>query len=197
MKKLVLIVSVVALATISQGQSSYKDSIQAYLDDYISNHEVVTGDNRKLIQFFPADPAYRVKAKFEKAKNPGWFLMETSGTEKKRYRVYGTVSFTLNGQPVSLNLYQSQSLLEEPEYRDYLLLPFTDGTSGKETYQGGRYLDFTMGDIKNGILVVDFNKAYNPYCAYESDKYNCPLPPKENRLSVPIYAGEKIYSKKQ
>jgi uncharacterized protein (DUF1684 family) len=72
---------------------------------------------------------------------------------------------------------------------------FTDGTSGNESYDVGRYLDFRMSDIKNNKIVIDFNKAYNPYCAYEKG-YNCPIPPKENNVSMPIRAGEKKFNKK-
>ncbi len=83
----------------------------------------------------------------------------------------------------------------DPKYKDYLVLLFSDATTGKETYEAGRYIDFTTGDIKNNMLVIDFNKAYNPYCAYEKGKYNCPIPPIENKLSIAITAGEKIYDK--
>jgi uncharacterized protein (DUF1684 family) len=161
----------------------------------VKNHEVVTGDNRKYLQFYPPDETYRVEAKFEKATNPKWFKIATSGKEEKLYRVYGTVSFTLDDSTLKLHLYQSQDLLKDPKYKDYLVLLFSDATTGKETYEAGRYIDFTTGDIKNNLLVIDFNKAYNPYCAYESGKYNCPIPPIENRLPIAIMAGEKIYDK--
>ncbi|MEJ0106895.1 MAG: DUF1684 domain-containing protein [Bacteroidota bacterium] len=75
--------------------------------------------------------------------------------------------------------------------------PFTDLTTGNESYQTGRYIDFTVKDIKNGELVIDFNKAYNPSCAYVSDKYNCPVPPRENNLTIAIKAGgEMNFAKK-
>ena len=196
MKTLFLTALVMGVSILSYSQQSYSDSIHAYINEYVKDHEVVTGENKKLFQFFPADESYRVKAKFEKAKNPQWFQLESSGKEKKTYRVYGTLSFTLNNTPVKLNLYQSQSLMQDPEFKDYLLLPFTDGTSGNETYQSGRYLDFKTSDIKNNTLVLDFNKAYNPYCAYEADKYNCPMPPKENAIPIEIKAGEKNFAKK-
>jgi len=177
-------------------QSSYNDSLQSYIDGYVKDHEVVKGDDKKFLQFFPVDESYRVVANFEKAKDSKWFLMETSGHEKKMYRVYGTLSFTIHDVPARLNLYQAQNLLSDPGYKDYLVLMFTDKTSGDESYDVGRYLDFTLGDIKNNRLIIDFNKAYNPYCAYEKNKYNCPIPPKENNLQVAIRAGEKNYGKK-
>jgi uncharacterized protein (DUF1684 family) len=73
-------------------------------------------------------------------------------------------------------------------------VPFGDATSGFESYGGGRYLDFTISDIKNNFLPIDFNKAYNPYCAYTAG-YSCPIPPKENLLNASISAGEKNYGK--
>lgn len=176
--------------------TGYTDSIQSYLDGYVKEHEVVTGDDKKYLQFFPIDESYKITAKFEKSTNPSWFNMESTGNKKKLYRVYGTVSFTINNTPLKLNIYQSQSLMEDPQYQNYLLLLFTDLTSGKESYEGGRYLDFTISDIKDDQLIVDFNKAYNPYCAYEKNKYNCPVPPKENNLPIAIRAGEKLYLKK-
>jgi uncharacterized protein (DUF1684 family) len=196
MKKIIFAVLSSLLCYVSYSQTSYADSIQKYVDEYVKDHEVVIGENKKYFSFFTPDETYRVKAKFERVKDAKWFEMQTSGKEKKLYRVYGTVSFTLDGTPVTLNLYQSQGLLQDPNYRDYLLLPFTDLTSGKESYTGGRYLDFRMNAIRNNTLWIDFNKAYNPYCAYEEDKYNCPIPPKENNIPVAIKAGEKNFGKK-
>ena len=85
--------------------------------------------------------------------------------------------------------------MKHKKLKDYLLVPFGDATSGFESYGGGRYMDFNIPDIKNNKVVLDFNKAYNPYCAYVSGKYNCPLPPRENELPVAIFAGEKTFTK--
>ncbi len=84
--------------------------------------------------------------------------------------------------------------MQDTAYKNYLFLPFTDLTSGNRSYGGGRYLDFLMEDIKSNTLIIDFNKAYNPYCAYTTG-YNCPIPPRENDLPVAIPAGEMEYSK--
>jgi uncharacterized protein len=195
MKKVFFILSLCFGFYYGFSQSSYKDSLQAYLNDYVKNHEVVTGDNKKYMQFYTPDENYRVIARFEKAAGPKWFKIATSGKEEKLYRVYGTVSFKINDSTYKLNLYQSQDLMKDPEYKDYIVLLFSDMTSGKETYEAGRYIDFTTKDIQNGLIILDFNKAYNPYCAYEKGKYNCPIPPIENRLPIAITAGEKIYDK--
>ena len=84
--------------------------------------------------------------------------------------------------------------MQQEKYKDYLFIPFGDATSGLTSYGGGRYMDFTLADIKDNTLVIDFNKAYNPYCAYTIG-YNCPIPPKENLLTEAINAGEKNYGK--
>ena len=177
-------------------QHSYEDSVQRYIDGYVKDHEVVKGDDKKYLQFFPIDETYRVVGNFEGTKDSKWFLIETSGHEKKLYRVYGTISFAIHDTTARLNVYQAQNLMSDPRYKDYLVLMFTDKTSGDESYDVGRYLDLTTGDIKNNKVVIDFNKAYNPYCAYEKDKYSCPIPPKENDIPLAIRAGEKNYARK-
>lgn len=176
-------------------QDSYNDSIKTFIKNYVDKHEVVTGDDKKSLNFFPVNKNYRVIAQFERVKNGKWFTMETSGTTKKVYRAYGSIHFTIHDTAVRLNIYQSQQLMVVSEYKDYLFLPFTDLTSGEESYASGRYIDLTFNDILDNKVVIDFNKAYNPSCAYVSDKYNCPIPPRENNLNVAILAGEKNYGK--
>jgi uncharacterized protein (DUF1684 family) len=82
-----------------------------------------------------------------------------------------------------------------PKYADYLLIAFSDRTSGEDSYGNGRYIDASTGEMEQGTYILDFNKAYNPYCAYVSNVYNCPLPPKENDLKVAIRAGEMKFGK--
>lgn len=176
-------------------QTPYKDSLNKYLTDYIAKHEVVTGTDKQYMEFFPIDPQYRVMATFEKTSGAQWFQMETSGMIKKTFRVFGLLHFSINDTPVTLSLYQSQNLMNIKEYQDHLFLPFTDLSSGRETYASGRYIDLTLADIVNNRVVIDFNKAYNPYCVYVSGKYNCPIPPRENQLQVAILAGEKNFAK--
>lgn len=177
------------------GQSTYKDSIDHFINTYVQSHEVVKGDDKKLLRFYPVDKQYRVTAQFEKVNDGKWFTMETSGILKQTFRVYGILRFTIHDTAVALNIYQSQNLMNVEGYKDYLFLPFTDRSSGEETYTGGRYIDFQVPDITGNTLVIDFNKAYNPYCAYVGGKYSCPIPPKENELPVVIQAGEKTFAK--
>jgi uncharacterized protein (DUF1684 family) len=176
-------------------QQTYKDSINAFIKKYVDTHEVVQGDDRNNLSFYPVDQAYRVVAKFDRVKNGSWFNMETSGAARQVFRVYGTIQFTIHDTALKLNIYQSQRLMSVPEYRDHLFLPFTDRTSGEETYESGRYIDLSFDDIVGNTIVIDFNKAYNPYCAYVSGKYNCPITPRENDLSIAILAGEKKFKK--
>src|SRR5678809_1802704 len=99
------------------GQSSYKDSLQTYLDHYVKDHEVVQATDKKYFQFYTVNESYRVMATFEKAKDNKWFLMETSGLQKKTYRVYGTVSFTIHDTLVKANIYHCL-LYTSPSPRD-------------------------------------------------------------------------------
>jgi uncharacterized protein (DUF1684 family) len=80
------------------------------------------------------------------------------------------------------------------EYKNYLFIPFTDATSGTHTYEGGRYIDISIPEITDNKIIIDFNKAYNPYCCY-TPGYSCPIPPKENALTIAINAGEMKYTK--
>lgn len=176
-------------------QVSYKDSIKHFISNYIATHDVLQEEDKKYLQFFPVDESYLVNADFAKANNAAWFEIPTSGKIKKTFRLYGVARFSIHDTTLSLNIYQSQNLLQSEKYSDYLFLPFTDLTTGEESYHTGRYIDLTLKDIKNNKVVIDFNKAYNPSCAYVSGKYNCPIPPRENALSVAINAGEKAYTK--
>lgn len=172
---------------------SYEDSLHAFIKKYVDEHEVVKEDDKKKMAFYPVDKHWRVQAVFEKSDNAGWFGMATSGKTKRQYRVYGTLTFSINDTLVTLNIYQSKDLIASPEYANYLFIPFTDKTSGINSYGGGRYIDLVMTDIKGDSYTIDFNKAYNPYCAYTIG-YNCPIPPKENDLPVTVQAGEKNYA---
>jgi uncharacterized protein (DUF1684 family) len=144
----------------------------------------------KTLEFYPINEKFFVNAKLVKAKNEKVFEMKTTGTRTPKYIKYGTLYFTLNGAALQLNVYRSIDLSKQKEYKDHLFLPFSDLTSGKESYIGGRYIDLKIP--KGDSIVVDFNQAYNPYCAY-NHKYSCPLVPLENDLNVEIKAGVKTF----
>lgn len=168
---------------------------QKELDSQYSNPEhspLMKSDlkNFKGLDFFPISEKYAVEAQFIKAKNEKAFKMKTTGTRTPEYKKYGELHFTLNGKKLKLNVYQNIELVKKPGYADYLFLPFSDLSSGKQTYIGGRYIDMRIPNGKT--MIVDFNKAYNPYCAYNHE-YSCPLVPLENDLNVAILAGVKKF----
>ena len=140
----------------------------------------------KALHFFPTDLKYCVTAKFVRTPNEKPFAMPTSGERKPLYVKYGEVFFVINGKDLKLNIYQSIDLAKTEKYKNHLFLPFTDLTSGIQCYGGGRYIDLEIPT--NDIIVIDFNKAYNPYCAY-NEKYSCPIPPRANDLDIEILAG--------
>jgi len=175
-------------------KKAIKKHRKAYKKDFIVNNGPVKKEDLKYLDFYAPNSDFRVSATFKRTPDEKPFDIPTSSTVKKKYVKYGELSFELDGQQYQLNVYQGIKLRQMPQYRDYLFLPFKDPTNGKASYGGGRYLDLKTGDLKSGTAIIDFNKAYNPYCAF-SDGYSCPIPPKENHLKVPIYAGEKKFGK--
>lgn len=152
----------------------------------------------KGLNYFSNDKNFRVKAKLTRTLDEKYFQMPTSSTsgKTKKFVKYGRLSFKLGGRTYALSVYQPDAALFEkfPAYRDLLFVPFKDLTNGRESYGGGRYMDIKKpaGD-RGGEVVLDFNLAYNPNCAYGNDKFSCPIPPKENFLPVKIKAGETIF----
>ncbi|AWK06097.1 hypothetical protein HYN56_18435 [Flavobacterium crocinum] len=144
----------------------------------------------KSLDFFPISETYFVNATLVKAKGGKVFEMKTSGTRTPKYIKYGTLNFKINGKPFQLAVYQSLELIVQEKYKNHLFLPFSDLTTGKQSYIGGRYIDLEIP--KGNTIAVDFNRAYNPYCAYNY-KYSCPLVPLENDLKIEIKAGVKTF----
>lgn len=138
------------------------------------------------ITFFPISKDFIVNAKFAPIPNAKTLPFPTSAGKIKHYKEYGLLKFMLENEEFELTIYQSDPPIEG--YETSLFLPFTDDTNGDTSYGGGRYMDFEISDIKNNSLLIDFNKAYNPYCAY-SKYYNCPIPPRNNYLATEIRAG--------
>lgn len=147
--------------------------------------------NFKGLEYFETDEKFSIKAKLEKTAEKQYFMMPTSAGIRRKFIKYGVLKFDLDGKNHSLTVYQSEELLETKEFKDLLFIPFRDLTNGKETYGAGRYIDIKIpsGDE----VILNFNVAYNPNCAYGSDKYACPVPPRENFLQVKIMAGEKKF----
>lgn len=147
-----------------------------------------------MLRFYSPDVRYRVETTVQLTPEAEPVEMPTYSGKTQSYVKYAVLSFLLDGKPLTLAIFRNLSLTRLPQYRDYLFLPFKDATTGKETYGGGRYLDLRLGEVRDGKLMLDFNKAYNPYCAY-ADGYSCPIPPKDNDLAVAIEAGEKKWGK--
>jgi hypothetical protein len=177
----------------------YTAQIEAHRNEYRAeflktpNAPLKTEKALAALRFYAPDSAYRVTARFERTTDAEPFPMPTTSGQTKTYVAYGYLHFTLRGQPQRLTVYRNLDLARLPQYRDYLFIPFRDGTSGKTTYGGGRYLDLRTGELRNESATLDFNKAYNPYCAY-ADGFACPIPPRENTLKVPVEAGEQTYA---
>jgi uncharacterized protein len=178
----------------AQKKDFYVESIKAYQKKYVDSHEVVKGKDKKHFHFFNINKAYNVSSYFERIFDTVGFTMPTSAGTVKYFYKYGRVDFMIDGKEYLLYVYQGKELMQTEQYRDYLFVPFTDATTGNESYGSGRYLEFYKRDIDNDSLQLDFNKAYNPYCAYATG-FKCPIPPRENRLPVAIKAGEMIFGK--
>lgn len=144
----------------------------------------------KTLDFYAIDAKLAIEAKFIRSEKEKPFKMKTTGNRLPEYVKYGELHFLINEKPLQLNVYQNIELIKKPGYEDYLFLPFSDLTCGKESYIGGRYIDLRIP--KGDTILIDFNTAYNPYCAY-NHKYSCPIVPLENDLAVEIKAGVKKF----
>jgi uncharacterized protein len=139
------------------------------------------------LAYFPIDENYAVPASLEPAAERTRITVPTSTGKIRDLERIGALKFSLNGKPLRLTAFID---VESPQV-NRLFVPFADATSGSETYAAGRYME--LDPTATGIYVVDFNIAYNPYCYY-SPEFDCPYPPKENRLDVPIRAGERVHT---
>ena len=184
-----------AFASCARAPLPYPDAIAAWHADKDrfmreSAESPVPADKRPTfppLVYFPTDPAYRVPAMLHEDRTGAPMEMLTSTGQHRQMRRVGTLAFTLNGQALTLGAFVEAS---EADLRR-LFVPFGDLTNGLETYNGGRYLE--LDRTATGVYDLDFNRAFHPFCLYNSS-YDCPYPPPENRLKVPIRAGEKLGS---
>ena len=159
---------------------------RAEKDDFFAHHHQspLTPEQKRAFKglgYFPEDATLRFEATIEEFSKRETVEMQTTTGDIQRFIRHGKFRFTVDGQPAELTIYASEH---------GFFLPFVDSLANKETYGAGRYLD--PHPLPGGKLLIDFNFAYNPFCAY-NDLYSCPLTPFENRLKVPIRAGEKIF----
>ena len=159
---------------------------RAQKDEFFASHpqSPLTRDQRKNFQglsYFPENPALRLEVKVDEFSPKEKITMQTSTGDEQHYMRYGKFKFAVEGQEVELTIYSGEH---------GFFLPFVDSLANKETYGAGRYLE--PEPLDGGRFLVDFNVAYNPYCAY-NEMWSCPLTPFENRVKAPIRAGEKLY----
>lgn len=151
--------------------------------------------NFKGLNFFPLDSSFIVTAKLLRIVDAPTFEMATTTDRNPLYKEYGILTFSLQGKNCTLTLYQSQEDLEDEGSKDMLFLPFTDATSGNESYGGGRYMDLLISDeTSDETILLNFNNTYNPYCTY-NEKFSCPLTPRKNHLDLAIKAGIQVFEK--
>lgn len=178
------------------GKSLYQQKLNSVFKD-ASKSPLKSKDLKtfKGLDFYPIDSSYIITASIEKTPDSPFLAMPTNTNEKSYYRKFGMLTFTLKGKEMQLTLYESLEESENPIFEDYLFLPFTDETSGGDSYGGGRYMDVFKSSINiNGTVELNFNNTYNPYCAYNVD-YSCPLTPRNNHLNMEILAGVKDFKK--
>ena len=197
--KIQILVLALLLATASYGQET-KDIKSAKKFQQKLNKEFSSKEESPLkeedladfesLDFFPIDSSFIVNATLTLHKDSESFPMKTTTDRLPIYKIYATANFEIKGKAFSLEIYQNEKLVLTTEYEDYLFLPFTDKTNGDSSYGGGRYLDLKLPE--GDSIIIDFNQAYNPYCAY-NDKYSCPVPPKDNNLDIEILAGVKSF----
>ncbi|MBO6496055.1 MAG: DUF1684 domain-containing protein [Roseivirga sp.] len=195
---ILLIVAIVAITifnflTIGESSKDYTERLEQERKDkngYMlsSNSPLIEEDKQNFtgLNYYPIDEEFKVTARIEKTNNKQPIFIESTTGEQLKYIPFATATFELRGQQHSVMLYQDW----EEKDPNKLSLMFADETSAIETYGGGRYLDVMYRNTNS--VIIDFNNAYNPFCHFNAE-YSCPIPPRQNVLSIPIEAGEKIY----
>ncbi|WP_299159366.1 DUF1684 domain-containing protein [uncultured Tenacibaculum sp.] len=201
MKKVLLVLLIVVFQSCNSqkkreilGKSDFQTEMNSKFKD-ASKSPLTKKGLRKFrgLDFFPISNAYKVRAKLNKTPDAPTFNFPTTTDRVAVYKKYGVVSFKINDEDFELAIYQDEN--PSPKYKDYLFLPFLDDTNGKTSYQGGRFVEvLTSDENDDGTITIDFNKAYNPYCAY-SDRYSCPITPRSNYINTEIKAGVMAYKK--
>lgn len=176
-----------------EAASIFQDNLNADYAD--SLHSPLSTKDRLAFEglpFYPIDTNLIITANIELLTGEDIIEMETTSDRLPLYRPFYQATFKIDSIDCSLTIFQSEDLKTTAGYEDYLFLPFTDFTNGDGSYGGGRYIDLKITDSDS--IVIDFNRAYNPYCAYNK-KYSCPIPPRQNDINYPIKAGVKFEAK--
>jgi uncharacterized protein len=200
-----LVLSFLFSASVLSGQIS-DDSLRIYYDTiakyrtgknirlmYAESSPLTTEQQRifKGLNYYPANPEFRFEAIVVKEYEPISVFLKTTTDRMPEYLKYGEVVFTIGSNEFHLTAYQNKKLLDVLPDENILFIPFRDATTGIETYEGGRYVECEVPD-DGETTILDFNKAYNPYCAYNPG-FSCVIPPEENLLPISIEAGEKKF----
>lgn len=182
----------------NMGEEEHLKDVQAFwakqVSDFKGTTETPLSAKQKkdfdTLDVYPVNHDLRVVAKFTLLEKQKTFKMKTTTDRLPEYRKFGVAEFNIDGKTYQLAIYQSIDLAKIEKYKNHIFVPFRDASNGEETYGGGRYIDL---EIPQGdSIVIDFNKAYNPYCAY-AHRFSCPIPPAENTLPIAILAGEKNF----
>lgn len=188
----------ITLFTSCISQKDYTNSIEEYRTNYYKSFAAQDDGPIEIkdlanINFYPIKSNYRCQCTLTLTPDSKPFNLKTYSNIEKPYRKYAEFNCPLNGEKIKISAYLSLLHTNHPVYNNRLFIPFMDLTNGDETYGGGRYIDINISEIENNKVILDFNRAYNPWCAY-SEGYNCPIPPRENHLEIAIEAGEKNYT---
>ncbi|MGC6430890.1 MAG: DUF1684 domain-containing protein [Jejuia sp.] len=176
-----------------KGDTPYQKELNAFFKD-ASTSPLKKKDlkNFEGLDFFKFDSTYIVTANLKRTPNEQPFEMKTTTDRKPIYVKYGELTFTLKQQNFKLDIFKELPEETEEAHDAYLFLPFLDETNALESYGGGRYINTEVP--QDNTLIIDFNTAYNPYCAY-NDKYSCPIVPRQNYLKTRVEAGVKGFMK--
>jgi len=174
---------------VKEAKKFRKEINKQYGDEDKSPLKEADRANFKKLEFYDIDSEFVVQAKLDWFEKDSIFEMKTTTARLAKYRRSGVATFIIDGNELELVFYQNVKGATNPLYKDYYFLPFKDNTNGEESYGGGRYIDLII-DEGSADAQINFNVAYNPYCAY-NDRYSCPIVPSENYINIEIKAGVK------
>lgn len=198
MKKILIFHFCILLnCTTSKNLDTYKSDLyqfrENYKKDFLENsRSPLTAEDLPFLDFYSGNKEWVLPCTCVLAENAIPFEMPTYSGVTRTYILYSVANCKRKNKTLTLHLYKNIHPPINPMYKNNLFLPVKDLTNGEETYGGGRYINLLDTEIKNGKIVIDFNRCYNPWCAY-SDGYNCPIPPRENHLNMEVEAGEKNF----
>jgi uncharacterized protein (DUF1684 family) len=196
-KVLVCITLFFVIACVASKSGIFEKQLYQYRETYkksflTNERSPLASQDLDYLDFYKANPAWNLTCPCALVKDSKPFEMPTYSGVTRTYILYAVATCKTTSKPLTLHLYKNLTQPVNPLYKNLLFLPFKDETNGDESYGGGRYLNVQVTDIVNDTINIDFNKCYNPWCAY-SDGFNCPIPPVANHIEMKIEAGEKKF----